>query len=115
MAGTELPSANLDGVTPRVDTPAGINVNFRGINPLEFSNDLNFSNIDIKKYEKYFKPYGGVYANTPLGVNEFVAQVQSPAEKWANGIVKFGGKVGTSFLEPFVDLTYGVGSAISQG
>jgi len=115
MAGTELPSFNLDGLTPKVDKPVGINANFQGINPLQFSNDLNISNVDLTKYSKYFKKYGGVPDPKGTDINEFRAQVQGSGEKWMNGIVKFGGKVGTSFLEPFVDITYGVGKALSDG
>ncbi|KKL85958.1 hypothetical protein LCGC14_1949540, partial [marine sediment metagenome] len=114
MANTDFPFVNLDGVTPRVDKPAGINVGLTRPNLPEFTNDLSFSNIDLSKYSKYFKPYGGVFP-TFTDIGEFRAEVQRPSEKWLHGLVKFGGKVGTSFLEPFVDLTYGVGNAISQG
>ena len=114
MSDTDIPFINLDGVTPKVDKPVGINFNNRKIAFAPFANDLQFSNIDLDKYSKYFKNYGGVYPDFQ-DINEFRASTQRTSEKWLNGLVKFGGKVGTSFLEPYIDFTYGVGAAISKG
>lgn len=114
MADTDIPFINLDGGTPKVDKPVGIKANLKGPDFLDFSSDLSFSNIDLNKYSKYLRPYGGVYPEYG-DMDELRAASQGSGEKWLHGILKASGKVGTTFLEPFVDFTYGAMSAVSNG
>jgi len=75
--------------------------------------DTKISTEDLNVIGKYLSPYGGIYPGTDF--REKAAQVQTTGNKWFNGVVKFTGRVGTSFLEPFVDIGYGIPSIMATG
>ena len=57
----------------------------------------------------------GVNIAPGINVQETAASLQGNLSKWKNGVLKGIGTMGTTFLEPFVDIFVGTPTAISTG
>jgi hypothetical protein len=83
----------------------------------EFFSNATFNNTE--DYTVLTSTKGGSQYDPGLvpGMNqdEYRANQQTILDKWGNALPKFLGTAATSFIEPFTNLTYGVGSAIVNG
>ena len=106
------PSTGLTGGAEKTKT-FDINVGEGG--PEVFAPDLPGKvtrGTDLKDYEKYVAG-GNVFVNE--GLDDARAMGQRTAEKWRNGIIKFGGKTGTAVAGGTLGVFYGLGSSLGKG
>lgn len=89
-------------------------VEILGFSPISTTADLSMFSQDEARQRDIYRDYG---VNIREGVNleSTAGQLQSKGSKWGNGIVKMAGTAVTTFLEPFVDMTYGIATGAITG
>lgn len=85
-----------------------------GFTPVSMTADLSEFDAEESRQRELYREVG-VNIRPGIDLEGTAGRLQGTGIKWNNGLVKMVGTAATTFLEPFVDMTYGVAAGAITG